>query len=438
MLNIVAVIFVFSILVIIHELGHFLAAKWMGVRVEKFSIGFPPTLYRKKIGETEFNISAIPLGGFVKMSGFIDESLDDNITGADYEFNSKPVWRRIIIIIAGVIMNLLLAVTILTILNFSEGEKIITTTQIGYVGHKGIGEKIGFKKYDRILAVNGEAVHDWNEIQSKFVDHLNHRMDFRVLRSDSTIDLIYRKAWFSQKKGEQLDIGPLFSTKVGEVSFSMPAGKLGLQTGDQIVAVAGQKVNDWFEMTKVIRAHPAEEISIRWLRSGREMQGKITPQKFEEKNEQGQTEVVGKIGIGYYYEHRDVGLAEALGDGFVNTYDLILLNMRGLYWVISGTKSAKEVIGGPIMIAKMAGDAAHAGWSYLWYLIAALSAVLAFFNIIPIPGLDGGHLFFLLLEAVMGKPLPIKVKLKIQQVGIAILLSLILFVVYIDLRRLFF
>ena len=116
----------------------------------------------------------------------------------------------------------------------------------------------------------------------------------------------------------------------------------------------------------------------------------------------------------------------------------MVLNVRSIYWVVTGTKSAQEIIGGPIMIAKMAGDAAQAGWTYLWYLIAALSAMLAFFNILPIPALDGGHLFFLILEGIMGKPLPVKIKIKIQQVGMAILLSLIVLIVYIDLHRLFF
>ena len=435
LLNIVAVIFVFSVLVIVHELGHFLAAKWMGVRVEKFSIGFPPTLYKRKFGETEFSISAIPLGGYVKMAGFIDESLDDQITGADYEFNSKPVWRRIVIIVAGIIMNIFLAVTVLTALNISQGERIIPTTRIGLVGENGIAHKVGFEKDDVILALNGVPVHNWNEVQENFLKNLNHKIEFTILRAGTKQKLIYRKEWFSLEKGEQLNIRPFSSSRVGEVSQSMPAGRLGLKKGDLIVSLAGKKVDSWFDMTREIRAHPDEEITISWLRDGVLMSGKIKPQKFEESTNDGKTIEVGKIGIGEYYEHRDIGFAKALVNGITGTYDLVVLNMSSLYWVITGTKSAKEIIGGPIMIAKMAGDAAHAGMPNLWYLIAALSAVLAFFNILPIPGLDGGHLVFLLSEGIMGKPIPVKVKIKIQQVGMAILLSLIIFVTYIDIIR---
>ncbi len=438
MLNIIAIVFVFSVLVIIHELGHFLAAKWMGVRVEKFSIGFPPSIFSKKIGETEFSISAIPLGGFVKMSGFVDESLDTEVTGADYEFNSKPVWRRIIIIIAGVVMNLLLAVAIMTALNFFQGEKIITTTTIGQVEEAGVASKIGFQKYDEILAINGKPIDNWNELQETFIENLNRDMHFEVFRDGRKIDLFYKKEWFSEEKGEQLNLLPLFEPKVGDVHQSMPAGDLGLERGDIITSVAGKKVSDWSEMTEIIRQNPGETIVISWKRDGRVMKGEITPQSFEEKNQEGEVQEVGKIGIGYFYEHREVGFIAAIGNGVVNTVDLIALNLRGLWWVLSGTKSAQEILGGPIMIAKMAGDAAQAGWTYLWYLIAALSAILAFFNILPIPALDGGHLFFLIIEGVMGKPLPSSARIKIQQIGMAILITLIIFIIYVDLRRLLF
>lgn len=438
MLNIIAVIFVFSFLVLIHELGHFLAAKWMGVRVEKFSIGFPPTVWSRKVGDTEFSISAIPLGGFVKMAGFIDESLDENVTGADDEFNSKPVWRRIVIIIAGVVMNLMTAIIILGMLTFSEGELIIPTTSISKVPVGSMAERVGFMPGDQIMAINGIPVHNWNEIQTTFMDNLNQTISFDINRSGAPVQLTYQKDWFATEGGEQLGIEPLFSSRIGDVNNDMPAGILGLKKGDKITSVAGIEVKDWNDMTAEIRKHPDEEISISWLRDNIEMSGKIRPLRFEETDSEGRTVLVGKIGVGNYYEQREVTAGQAVLAGFTRTWDLMALNVRGIYWVLIGAKSAKDVIGGPIMIAKMAGDAAQAGWSYLWYLIAALSAMLAFFNILPIPALDGGHLFFLLIEGIMRRPLNIKVKIKIQQIGMAILLSLIVFVVYIDLRRLFF
>ncbi len=436
-LTIVAIIFLFSLLVIIHELGHFLAAKWMGVRVEKFSIGFPPTIYTKKIGETDFCISAIPLGGFVKMAGFIDESMDDKTTGADYEFNTKPVWKRTVIITAGVIMNLFLAVAILTAINFTQGESIYPTTTIGRTGEDGIAEKIGFQRYDKIIAMNGREIGNWNELNASFIDNLNQDITFEVMRDNRVVEVKYKKEWFGGEGGEYLDIEPLLHSKVGMVKQDMPAGDTGLQEGDKIISLNGQPVEYWDGMTDIIRAHPGETINIEWQRDGQVYSGTITPESVEETNAEGETEVVGKIGIGVYFEHNEINFLQAVPKGITDTYNLLALNIRGLWWVLSGAKSAKEVIGGPIMIAKIAGDAAKAGWIQYWYVVAALSAMLAFFNILPIPALDGGHLFFILLEGIMGRPLKNKTRIKIQQIGMAILLTLIIFIFYIDISRIF-
>lgn len=436
-LTFVAIIFLFSLLVIIHELGHFLAAKWMGVRVEKFSIGFPPTLYTKKIGETDFCISAIPLGGFVKMSGFIDESMDDKSTGADYEFNAKPVWKRTVIITAGVIMNLFLAIAILTTINFTQGESIYPTTTIGRTGEDGIAEKIGFQRYDKIVAMNGREIDNWNELNASFIDNLNQNITFEVMRDNRVVELQYKKEWFGGEGAEFLDIEPLLYSKVGLVKQDMPANETGLQTGDKIVSLDDRPIEYWDEMTEIIRAHPDETISIEWQRDSQVYSGTITPEPVEETNAEGETKVVGKIGVGVYYEHNEINFLQAIPKGIADTYNLLALNIRGLWWVLSGAKSAKEVIGGPIMIAEIAGDAAKAGWIQYWYVVAALSAMLAFFNILPIPALDGGHLFFILLEGVMGRPLQNKTRIKIQQIGMAILLTLIIFIFYIDISRIF-
>ena len=438
MTNIFAVIFVFAILVIIHELGHFIIAILMGVRVERFSIGFPPKLFSKTIKGVEFVIAAIPLGGYVKMAGFIDESMDTKITGAPDEFQSKPAWRKIFILSGGVIMNFILAVVILALLNFYQGERIIPETTVGYVGQNGVASKVGFQKNDKILAVNGHPVHSWSEMQEKFVDNLGKVIIFTVLRNGKQIDLTYKKSFFKEKHGEQLDIGPQISSKVGEISPGMPAEAIGLKRGDLIIQIAGKPIKDWMQMTEVIRKYPGKAIPIKWKRGDSVLTAKITPKPFDEKGKDGKLEKVGKIGISYYYNHKKVGLAKAFVLGFNNTNDLIWLNAKAIYWIFSGEKSARELIGGPIMIAKMAGDAAKAGWAYLWYLIAALSSVLAFFNILPIPGLDGGHLVFLIVEAIQGKPIPVKIKLKIQQIGLAILLTLIVFIFYLDISRLFF
>ena len=434
--SLLAIIFVFGLLVLIHELGHFLAAKLMGVRVERFSIGFPPRLFGKKFGDTDYCISAIPLGGYVKMSGMIDESMDTETTGADYEFNSKPVWKRIVIITAGVIMNFFLAILILSIVNFVKGEKITPYTEIGIVGKDGVAKKIGFKIGDKILAVNGVHVDSWEAFQKQYLNNLNQDITFTVRRDSAVINLVYRKQWFSEKNAEFLDIWYRPEARVGNVHGNTPAQALGLEKGDLILALNQKPVSDWFEMTKIIRDHPDQKIGIKWRRDGHDMSGEITPAPYSEKDSLGNEITVGKIGIEQFYEEFPVSLPKAVVNGFNDTIGLIVLNIRGIWWVVTRTKSVEEVLGGPILIAKLAGDAAAAGWEPLWTLIAALSAILAFFNILPIPALDGGHLLLLIIEGITGKPISTRTRVIVQQIGMAILLTLIIFVFYVDIRRL--
>jgi regulator of sigma E protease len=433
-----AIVFVFGILVVIHELGHFLAAKWMGVRVERFSIGFPPRLFGKKIGDTDYCISAIPLGGYVKLSGMVDESMDGQLTGADYEFSSKPVWKRIVIITAGVIMNFLLAIVILSIVSFSKGEVVYPSTQIGSIGEDGIAQRIGLEVGDKIAAIDGVPISTWNEIQIEFIKHLNADIHFDVIRGDEKLSLVYKKEWFSEKNAELLDIGWEPSARVGEIKKDSPAEAVGLQFGDEIAKINGEVVNNWTEMTKIIKSNPGNLITIDYKRDGRSQSVEIIPESFSEKDSDGNEIMVGRIGVYIYYETYDIGFFKAIENGVNNTFALIGLNMRGLWWVITGTKSASDVIGGPIMIAKLAQDAAEVGWDRLWNLTAALSAILAFFNILPIPALDGGHLVFLILEGILGKPISTRTKLVVQQIGMAILLTLIVLIIYIDIRRLLF
>jgi regulator of sigma E protease len=433
-----AIVFVFGILVVIHELGHFLAAKWMGVRVERFSIGFPPRLFGKKFGDTDYCISAIPLGGYVKLSGMIDESMDGELSGAEYEYSSKPVWKRIIIITAGVVMNFLLAILILTIVSFSKGEVVYPSTEIGSIGQDGIARRIGLEVGDKIAAIDGVAITTWNEIQIEFIKHLNDDIHFDVIRGDEKLLLTYKKEWFSEKNAELLDIGWAPSARVGEIKKDSPAENAGFKFGDEIARINGVVVNNWIEMTRLIKENPGNLITIEYKRDGQFHTVDITPETFNEKDSEGNEISVGRIGIYIYYETYDIGLFRAVENGINNTFALIGLNMRGLWWVITGTKSASDVIGGPIMIAKLAQDAAEVGWDRLWNLTAALSAILAFFNILPIPALDGGHLVFLILEGVLGRPISTKTKLVVQQIGMAILLTLIVLIIYIDIRRLLF
>ena len=434
-MDIFYIAFVFSFLVFFHELGHFLAAKLMGVRVERFSIGFPPRVFGKKIGDTDYCISAIPFGGYVKMSGMIDESLDKETTGADYEYNSKPVWKRVIIITAGVVMNFIIAIVIMTFLNYSQGMKILPYTEIGAVGNKGVAQKVGFKVNDKILTINGVEVYNWSDVNKEFINNLNKDIRFSIIRDNQTINLDYKKEWFAEEKGEILDLVPMPSSKIGEVVQGMPASEAGMQTGDQIIEIAGIGVSNWMELTKEIRKYPGDSINVKWKRNEEIFSAYMSPSPATETDTSGAMSTVGKIGVSYFYEHVPMSFDEAILSGFTDTFGMIGLTVRGMGWVLTGIKPAKEVLGGPIAIAKMATEAAESGWQGYWSFIAYLSAVLAFFNILPIPALDGGHLVILFIEGIRRKPLPVNTVIKIQQVGMAILLTFIVLVLYIDFSR---
>jgi len=335
-------------------------------------------------------------------------------------------------------MNFILAILILTIVSFSKGEVIYPSTEIGEIGEQGIAEKIGFHVGDKITAIDGVAINTWNDIQLEFIKHLNSDITFNVIRGNDNITLNYKKEWFSEKNAEVLDIGWVPLAKVGEIKSNSPAERAGLQWGDEINRINGTPVRNWTEMTKIIKANPGKKITIDYTRKGQASSVDLIPETFTEKDTEGNEVSVGRIGIYYYYQTIDIGLFRAIKNGFNNTLALIELNMRGIWWVITGTKSASDVIGGPIMIAKLAQDAAEVGWDRLLNLTAALSAILAFFNILPIPALDGGHLVFLILEGVLGKPISSRTKLLVQQIGMAILLTLIVLIFYIDIRRLIF
>ncbi|HDL18094.1 MAG TPA: RIP metalloprotease RseP [Bacteroidetes bacterium] len=353
LVTILATVFVLGVLVFIHEFGHFIAAKMVGIRVETFSIGYPPRLFGKKIGNTDYCISAIPFGGYVKMAGMIDESLDkEGLKGEPWEFQSKPVPHRMAAILAGPLMNYVLAIAIFA----------------GLVMFHGIGE------------ISGD--------------------------------------------------------RIGSVIPDFPATKAGIVPGDRIVAINGEKIDSWDEMTIIIHNLPNRNITLEWEHEGTILSDTMTT-RAEKAPIDGDIREIGLVGIGPELTMKKVGFFSAVGYGFDRTIYLTRLVYVSLKMLVSGQESLKS-IGGPVVIAKLAGESARSGFGSLLAFMAFLSLNLAFLNILPIPALDGGHLLFLLVEAVTRKPLSTKVRVVIQQVGMAILLALMVFVVINDVKNVFF
>jgi regulator of sigma E protease len=339
-------IFVLGLLIFVHELGHFLTAKMVGIRVERFSLGFPPRMIGKKIGDTDYCISWLPLGGYVKMAGMIDESLDDTLKGEPWEYQSKTVWQRIIVISAGSIMNFLAAIVIYSMI----------------AGFSGIPEPHG--------------------------------------------------------------------ALVSEVFENKPADVIGLQEGDVIVAVDNNSVRTHEDLISVVNANPDVEVSIEWVRDEQAMSAMITPERETERD-------IGLIGvrIGNNIIYRDANALESMQHGVVTSYTFLEMTIQHLGMIISGKESFKDAVGGPIIIAKLAGESAKLGFQSLLAFTAFISLNLGFFNMLPLPVLDGGHLVLLLIEGIMGKPLPIKTRMTIQKVGMAFLLALMIFIIINDITR---
>ncbi len=437
MIYILSIIFVLSVLVFFHELGHFMFAKLFGVRVERFSIGFPPRLIGIKIGETDYCISAIPFGGYVKMAGVIDESMDtSSLKGEPYEFASKKTWQKILILIGGVTMNLFLAWVVISGLLHFKGEPILPITEIGYVAEESAFQEAGFRVGDKILSVNGQPISTWNDVRDQFISNLGKEISFEIERQGERFTIVLGKDLLKTKNSDQLGIFPLIPAVVGEIIPGTPAQKVGLQPGDRIMSIAGTPVKSWEEMTKIVRANANNPLDFEIERNGKILHIQITPEPTDEIDENGVSHIVGKIGIGIYYETRQLGPGEAIIEGLQRTFFYTTLNFRALGWLITGKKSAKEMLGGPIMITKMAGDFAKSGFSSLMELIAHLSIMLAILNILPIPALDGGHITIVIIEHIRRKPLTTKTKLKIQQWGMAILFVIMFFVIYNDIARL--
>ena len=424
-----------SLLVAIHEFGHFIMARVFKIRVEKFYIFFDPwfSLFKWKRGETEYGVGWLPLGGYVKIAGMIDESMDLEQMQAPvqpYEFRAKPAWQRFMVMIAGVVMNILLAMMIYTGIRYAYGESYMANEDVkwGYVFNES-AERMGFRDGDKFVSVDGEAIDDVNEVRSKLlltkedrhvvVDRAGEQVAFTIP---------FEQMLEMRRNREYEDLYALRLPFFIDSLASASAIDAGLQVGDQVVALNGEEAIGVQEITDKLQQHKSDTVTLTVLRSG------VANELVVPINEEGKMGVMFKGDV-FQPRTRTFTLLQAIPAGVSLALETVADYWQQLKLIFQPKTKMYEELGGFIAI----GNIFPSEWNWLqfWTMTAFLSVILAVMNILPIPGLDGGHALFTLWEMITGRKPSDKFLEVMQYIGFAILFALLIYANGNDIYRLF-
>lgn len=450
-----------SILITLHEFGHYWAARAFGIRIEKFYLFFDAwnfKLFSFKRGDTEYGIGWLPLGGYVKIAGMVDESLDTEQMKSEpqpWEFRSKPAWQRLIVMIGGVTVNLILGIVIMITLTYSQGEKYVPQSMVNEQGgiYAGpVARSVGFQIGDQILSINGVAV---DNLDAQFGDPSFLTADRKEIgiRRKQISPIMYTKAGdtetaqvtqivydttlvmpsnFDELLGAKSDMpffAPRMKFKIGKVMGGSHAEKAGLDVGDKIEYINGEPVFSFFEFKEMLVKHAGETVKMQVSDS--------TNKTSTLKAEIGEDATLGFQPVFYGFEYQEkvikYGLGKSINLGVSRSFGLIGANAKALGNVATGKTDPTKSLAGPIGIAQMFGSSWN--WLNFWTLTAMLSLVLALMNILPIPALDGGHVMFLLYEIIARRPVSDKVLYVGQIIGMVFLLTLVAFTFWVDIAR---
>jgi regulator of sigma E protease len=449
--TVLSLIVVLGVLVFVHEAGHFLAAKWAGIYVHRFSLGLgspiPWLTFRR--GETEYSISWLPLGGYVKMasreedigSSPLEGGRPEAVVPPDRVFEAKPVWKRMIVILAGVTMNALFAWLLFTFLAAKNGRQIDPVTTVGRVVDELVPpEAEAFKHIrpgSRIVRVNGTPVHSWDQISDRIANTSDSVIRLELADGSTVTAAIHPDALEQRLKASQA-LQPYRAPVVGQVVPGRPAARAGIQAGDTIVSVAGRPITQWYDLLEVLQKNAGEPLTVEVARAGRRLRYDITPYVDSITGANGKRQAIGRIGVAVASDFRSepLSLGQAVVEGWrgtVGASSQIVRTVRGLF---SGRISKREV-GGPILIGQLAGESARMGLDAFLAFMALISINLAVLNLLPVPVLDGGQLVFLVAEAVVRRPLPLKLRERLTMVGLVLIVLLMGLAFSNDLRRLF-
>jgi regulator of sigma E protease len=423
-----AFLFVLGVLIFVHELGHFLMARRIGVRVLTFSLGFGPKLLSIRRGDTEYAISAIPLGGYVKMAG---ENPEDARTGANDEFLSKTKWQRFQVLVMGPVMNIVLAVVVLAVVLYQGAQVPIFDegpVVVGAVAEDSVAKAAGIQPGDRILRLNDDEVENWDRFFMQISMQANREVTLVIDRGGQTqVKTMVPRGQGKYEIGE-VGIVPVMRPQIAIVQEGKPAAEAGLQPGDVIVAIGGEQSPNYDRVLDLIKSHENKPLSIEVERAGQRQSVTVTPLTDDG---------VPRIGANISpteFKTVEPTVVEALRMSVERNWEsagMILSTLKGL---VTRETSVKQLMG-PVAIADISGDAAEQGWIPLFGLMAMISLNLGLLNLMPIPVLDGGHIAILAMEGLSRRDFSMKVKEKMLLAGFVLLLMLMVTVIYNDLAR---
>lgn len=423
-MTILVAIIVFGLLIIVHEFGHFIIAKLKGCRVLAFSIGFGPKLVRKYFGETEFSLSLIPFGGYVKLFGESEEDREK-----EDSFFMKPYSTKVLVITGGALFNFIFAWCLYTLFYTFIGTKSIKTSLIASPPENSPAQKAGIKEGDRMISCNGEKFESWE----KFLAQIQKGEKLKILIERQKDTLLFEiTPFFDEKKGiYETGLYPLIPPVAGEIVKNSPAFNAGILKGDTFLSINEKKIVKWDDMVSTVETLAGKKVVLEVKRGNKIINIEAIPETYKIENKE-----VGKLGIYPPFTVEKHSFFRSMLLALLKIWEIIYKT----FLIIGGLfirKYPLSSLGGPILIGKMIGESARMGLDALISFVAFISTELAIINLLPIPALDGGQLTIFTIEKAIRRRLSKNVQMVIQAIGFGIIIAIAIFVTFLDIKRIF-